>query len=52
MSSLDSKEMKALKQLEDRLRLEQQNKAAAKVHLLAMQALLSRNPIVPAKPFT
>lgn len=52
MSSLDQKEMKALKQLEDSLRLKQQNKAAAKAHLLAMQALLARSPIVPAKPFT
>ena len=52
MSSLQQQEMKALQVLEAKVRLEQKNKEAAKVHLLAMQALLARNPIIAPKPFS
>lgn len=52
MSSLPPQEMKVLQALEAKLRLEQKNKEAAKVHLLAMQALLARAPIISPRPFS
>lgn len=49
MSSLSQAEMKVLKQVEEKQRLEQKNKEAARLHLLAVQALLARAPILPRK---
>lgn len=49
MSSNSQAEMKALKQLEEKARLEQKNKEAARIHLLAVQSLLVRAPILPQK---
>jgi len=52
MSSLPPQEMKVLQLLEAKLRLEQKNKDAARVHLLSIQALLARQPILPKKPLS
>jgi hypothetical protein len=51
MSTLAQQEMKLLRQAEAKARLEQKNKEAAKLHLLAVQALLAQRPILPAQPF-
>ena len=40
-----------LQQVEAKIRLEQKNKEAARLHLLAMQALLARSPILPRQPY-
>jgi hypothetical protein len=40
-----------LQQVEAKIRLEQKNKEAARLHLLAMQALLARSPILPRHPY-
>ena len=40
-----------LQQVEAKIRLEQKNKEAARLHLLAMQALLARTPILPSAPY-
>jgi len=49
MSSNSQAEMKALKQLEEKARLEQKNKEAARLHLLQIQSQLARAPILPRK---
>jgi len=51
MSSLTPQEQKMLQQAETRARLEHKNKEAARIHLLAMQALLARKPILPEQAF-
>lgn len=45
MSKLSQVELKLLQAAEQKARLAQKNKEAAKLHLLAMQILLSRAPI-------
>lgn len=45
MSQITQKEMKLLAQAEQKARLAQKNKEAARLHLLAMQAILARAPI-------
>lgn len=49
MSKMSLNEQKLLQAAETKARLAQQNKDAARVHLLAMQALLARQPIQEKK---
>jgi hypothetical protein len=44
MSKMSQNELKLLQQAEQKARLVQQNKDAARVHLLAVQIILSRAP--------
>lgn len=52
MSQNSQLEMKLLQQAEAKARLIQKNKEAARLHLVAMQAILARAPIIPQKPFS
>jgi hypothetical protein len=49
MSQISSQEMKLLKQAEEKARLAQKNKETARLHLLAVQAILARAPVLPRK---
>ena len=52
MSSLTHQEMKILQRVEAKARLAQQNKDAARAHLLTVQALLAQRPIIAPKPLS
>lgn len=49
MSKMSQVELKLLQVAEQKARLAQQNKDAARVHLLAMQSLIARQPIPEKK---